>query len=82
MHSKLVSYHHKVLIDIPARFLQNPTRSCRILQDLVGMQEERTFSCNILQEHFYWAVTMILASRETQGLTCKRYGDLQHDAQD
>ena len=33
-----------------ARFLQNPTRSRKILQ---GCKKKRTFLCKILQEHFY-----------------------------
>ena len=48
----LAGFLHK----IPARFLQNPARSRRILQDLVGVQEKKTFSCKILQERFYWDI--------------------------
>ena len=44
--------------NIPARVLQNPTRSCKIFckisKDLAAMQEKRTFSWKTLQEHFYW----------------------------
>ena len=42
-----------ILQEFCARFLQNPTRSHRILQDLAGMQEKRTFSYKILQECLY-----------------------------
>ena len=31
-----------------------PAKSHKISLDLAGMQEKRTFSCKILQEHFYW----------------------------
>ena len=33
------------------KFVQD---SCKIPQDLAGMQEKMTFSCKILQERFYW----------------------------
>ena len=31
--------------------------SCKIPQDLAGMQEEWTYSWKILQERFYWVVS-------------------------
>ena len=54
-----------ILCKIPAGFLQNPTRSHRILQDLAGMQEKRAFSCKILQEHFYWVGMIIWITTST-----------------
>ena len=40
-----------ILQESCTKFLQD---SCKIPQDLAGMQEKRTFSCKILQERFYW----------------------------
>ena len=33
---------------------QDPAGTCKILQDLAGVQEKRTFCCKILKERFYW----------------------------
>ena len=69
-----------ILQEFCARFLKNPTISRKIPQDLVrmqnlvGIQEKRIFSCKILQERFYWVVVIKLKNTMAGRLYIKRRG--------
>ena len=66
----LAGFLHKIL----ARILQDSCKipQCKILQDLAGVQDKRTFSCKTLQERFYWDGTTFLTRFLLLAKNCAR----------